>query len=214
MNNNDEEEPKPLVSYAFIPKDEKDQKPDILDELVKEYNSKNKIPLQFGQNKNVLNSEIKDKINEHHQFKEPISNKNNIDLEEDDDIIGPSLPKDFKMEEEDNKELNISDIIPVSHIVEFPHTKDKSLTCLDIDPSANLLATGSYDGTVKIWDFNSMTRRPEANHTINCTDEEEFPVLALSWSSSGGFLLVCCGDCQAKVLSRDGNTEISCLKGD
>jgi len=43
----------------------------------------------------------------------------------------------------------------LSHVVRFAHTKKTTINSLDIDNKSNRLVTGSTDGTVKIWDFNS-----------------------------------------------------------
>ena len=102
----------------------------------------------------------------------------------------------------------------MTHVVRFPHTKKTIINSLDIDNKNNRLVTGSSDGTVKIWDFNSLTRRPKSNHSVDCSEEKDFPVVSVSWSPSGGFFLVCTENSQAKVISREGVEEISCLKGD
>ena len=218
MDDDNSQDPKPMVTFAYLPKEDSEQdKPDILDKIISDYQNKKDIPFQFGANKNILNDEIKKKINEFHKVK---TEQEKPSIEEDDEeLIGPPIPKNLnqrKSSEDSNDSQTEKQYskIPMTHIVELTHTKQKSLNTLDIDRGANLLATGSYDGTVKIWDFNALTRRPEATHTIDCGSDGEYPVISVSWAPSGGFLLVCSGDCQAKVLSRNGENEISCLKGD
>jgi WD40 repeat protein len=213
-------EPKPLVSYAILPEDEEESyEPDILDKIEGPGN----IPFDFGKNRNLINAEIKQKIHEIHKVKEPekIFVPYDVDMEEK-DLIGPAIPKDFNFkesdqssedeedEEDDNEDY--SKTIPITHVVELIHTEDKSVNSLDIDRAGNRLITGCYDGTVKIWDFTSMTRRPAAFHTIDAG--MDYPVLSVAWAPSGGFFLAATGDCQAKVFDRDGNFEIGCLKGD
>lgn len=220
MDNDETPDPKPLVSFAFLPEDEKDKKPpDVLEQYIKEYYSKNKTPIDFGETKQLVNDEIKQKINVYHKFKEPSKTIGYDDSEEDSNMIGPQVPEEYQRKDslsssdksnKDNEDDYSS--LPISHMVELIHTKDKALTSLDINRSDLLLATGSQDGTVKIWDFNSLKRNPEANHTIDAG--MEYPVVSVSWAPSGGFLLACTGDCQAKVLSPNGIKEISCLKGD
>jgi WD40 repeat protein len=210
-------DPKPLVSYAILPEDEDDKYvPDILDNI----ESKSKFPFDFGMNRNIINPEIKERIHDFHKVKAPekVFVPSEIDIEEGPDLIGPPIPKDFKnpqsdeeVEEEDiNSELAKS--IPTTHVVELIHSIGKSVNSLDIDRAGNRLITGSYDGTVKIWDFTSMTRRPAAINTIEAAND--YWVNSVSWAPSGGFFLTATGDCQAKIYDRDGNFEVCCLKGD
>lgn len=221
-------EPKPLVSYAILPEDEELYVPDILDKI----EASSKIPIDFGRNRNIINADIKQKIHEIHKVKEPekFYVPYNIDMEEK-DLVGPPIPKNFlikldngsneyyddnksdsEFNENESEEEDISKTIPITHVVELIHSENKSINSLDIDRAGNRLITGCYDGTVKIWDFTSMTRRPSAFHTIDAG--MEYPVVSVSWAPSGGFFLAATGDCQAKVYDRDGNFEIGCLKGD
>ena len=129
--------------------------------------------------------------------------------------VGRQEDSDESMQSADEEEEEVDSLeksIPISHLVELTHTEFKAVNSLDIDRSGNRLITGSFDGTIKIWDFNNMTRRPAPIQTIECC--LGFPVLGVSWAPSGGFFLACTGDCQAKVYDRDGNFEIGCLKGD
>ena len=119
---------------------------------------------------------------------------------------------DEKDAAEDEENPSLESKIPISHLVELTHTPNKAINSLDIDRSGNRMISGSLDGTIKIWDFNNLTRKPTAFQTIEAC--EGYPVLTVSWAPSGGFFLACTGDCQAKVFDRDGNYEIGCLKGD
>ena len=191
----EEEEPeeKPIVEYQYLPSnylsDSEKEEEDKVQKIINEYNSKNKITKIFGENIPELNDEIKNKIYNFYLNKYTSNNK--------DKIISKENP-----------------IIPMTHVVRFYHTKKTSINSLDIDNKNNRLVTGSSDGTVKIWDFNSLTRRPKPNHSVDCSEEKDFPVVSVSWAPSGGFFLVCTESSQAKVISREGVEEISCLKGD
>lgn len=218
MDEDEIQEPKPLVEYAMLPDDEEiNEEPDILDIIA----ARNKIPLEFGKNMNLVNTEVKDIILDHHRVKaaEKVYVPYEIDLEEE-ALIGPPIPKNYTVEkegddessEENDENEELIKTIPSSHVVELNHTVDKSLTTLDLDRAGNRLITGSADGTVKIWDFTSMTRRPSAFHTVQAG--VDYPVVSLNWASSGGFFVAATGDCQAKIYDRDGNFEIGCLKGD
>ena len=191
----EEEEPeeKPIVEYQYLPSnylsDSEKEEEDKVQKIINEYNSKNKITKIFGENIPELNDEIKNKIYNFYLNKYTSNNKDKINSEE-------------------------NPIIPMTHVVRFYHTKKTSINSLDIDNKNNRLVTGSSDGTVKIWDFNSLTRRPKPNHSVDCSEEKDFPVVSVSWAPSGGFFLVCTESSQAKVISREGVEEISCLKGD
>jgi WD repeat-containing protein 70 len=114
--------------------------------------------------------------------------------------------------EEDNENDDLINKIPISHVVELKHTLLKTVNCVDIDRAGIRLLTGCSDGTVKIWDFTGMTRKPEPFQTVDCGDG--YPVVQAIWSPTGGFFLSCTGDCQGRIYDRDGNFEIECLKGD
>ena len=201
ISEEEEVEEKPIVEYAFLPSnyfDNSDEEEDKVQKIINEYFSKNKFPKIFGEDIPELNDEIKKKIYDYYLNKYTSNNnKNQIQNKEKEKI---------------KKEENIE--IPMTHVVRFPHTKKTIINSLDIDNKNNRLVTGSSDGTVKIWDFNSLTRRPKSNHSVDCSEEKDFPVVSVSWSPSGGFFLVCTENSQAKVISREGVEEISCLKGD
>ena len=201
ISEEEEVEEKPIVEYAFLPSnyfDNSDEEEDKVQKIINEYFSKNKFPKIFGEDIPELNDEIKKKIYDYYLNKYTSNNnKNQIQNKEKEKI---------------KKEENIE--IPMTHVVRFPHTKKTIINSLDIDNKNNRFVTGSSDGTVKIWDFNSLTRRPKSNHSVDCSEEKDFPVVSVSWSPSGGFFLVCTENSQAKVISREGVEEISCLKGD
>ena len=198
ISEEEEVEEKPNVEYAYLPANyfssSENEDEDKVQEIINHYSSKNKLPKIFGENTQELNEEIKQKIynlyiNKYKTLYENITS------------------------DKDNKSSQNS-LIPMSHVVRFYHTKKTTINSLDIDNKNNRLVTGSSDGTVKIWDFNSLTRKPKSNHSVDCSEEKDFPVVSVSWSPSGGFFLVCTESSQAKVISREGVEEICCLKGD
>ena len=197
ISEEEEVEEKPNVEYAYLPSnyftESDNEEDDKAQQIINEYNSKIKLPKIFGENIPELNDEIKQKIY-------------NIYINK----YNPNSPQ----ENNSNIKSSKNPLIPMSHVVRFYHTKKTSINALDIDNSNNRLVTGSSDGTVKIWDFNSLTRRPKSNHSVDCSEEKDFPVVSVSWAPSGGFFLVCTESAQAKVISREGVEEISCLKGD
>ena len=190
ISEEEEVEEKPIVEYAYLPSnyfDNSDEEEDKVQKIIDEYTKKNKIPKLFGENIEELDDEIKKKIFDFYLNK---YNKNEKKINEKDENI------------------------PMSHVIRFRHSKKTEINSLDIDHKNNRLVTGGTDGIVKIWDFNSLTRRPKPNHSVDCSEEKDFPVVSVSWSPSGGFFLVCTENSQAKIISREGVEEISCLKGD
>ena len=197
ISEEEEVEEKPIVEYAYLPKnyfDNSDEEEDKVQKIINEYNSKNKCPKIFGEDIPELNDEIKKKIYDCYL------NKYTKNVKEE---------ETKKKDKEDN-----SEDIPMSHVVRFAHTKKTTVNTFDIDNKSNRLVTGGSDGIVKIWDFNSLSRRPKPNHSVDCSEEKDFPIVSVSWAPSGGFFLVCTESSQAKVISREGVEEISCLKGD
>ena len=197
ISEEEEVEEKPIVEYAYLPSnyfDNSDEEEDKVQKIINEYSSKNKFPKTFGEEITDLNDEIKKKIFDFYINKFD-SNTN-------------------KKEKNNKDKIKNNENIPLSHVVRFAHTKKTTINSLDIDNKSNRLVTGSTDGTVKIWDFNSLSRRPKPNHSVDCSEEKDFPVVSVSWAPSGGFFLVCTENSQAKVISREGVEEIGCLKGD
>ena len=204
ISEEEEVEEKPIVEYVYLPSnyfDNSDEEEDKVQKIINEYTRKKKIPKIFGEDIPELDEEIKGKIFDFYLNKYTLNNNNKNTINN----------KDKNKEKE--KDKNLEDI-PMSHVVRFPHTKKSVINSLDIDNKSNRLVTGCSDGTVKIWDFNSLTRRPKPNHSVDCSDEKDFPVVSVSWAPSGGFFLVCTENSQAKVISREGVEEICCLKGD
>lgn len=143
------------------------------------------------------------------------TNEADPELKRDDHREGKDIEVDHEDSDSDNEGNENDDLmkkIPISHVVELKHGNGKNITSLDIDRAGNRLLSGCFDGTIKIWDFSGLTRKPEAFQTVDAGDG--YPVLASCWAPTGGFFLACTGDCQAKVYDRDGNFEIECLKGD
>ena len=160
----------PIVEYAYLPKnyfDNSDEEEDKVQKIINEYNSKNKMPKIFGEDNLELNNEIKKKI---YNF-----------------YLNKYSPNNNNKKENQNKEKddNIEEI-PMTHVCRFPHTKKTLINSIDIDNKNNRLVTGGSDGIVKIWDFNSLTRKPKPNHSVDCSEEKDFPIVSVSWSPSGG----------------------------
>ena len=188
----------PIPKNFIYGKDSDDIEEDYSSVPKKEYIEEKKIKKLKEESKD--DDEVNDVIKSHKEtgYLEDYRSDSNEDMQSD--------------EEEEDNAASLEAKIPISHIVELTHTPNKAINSLDIDRSGNRMVSGSIDGTVKIWDFNNLTRKPAAFQTIEVC--EGYPVLTCSWAPSGGFFLAATGDCQAKVYDRDGNFEIGCLKGD
>ena len=93
MDDENTQDPKPMVTFAFLPKEDSDnQKPDILDKIIHDYQKKKEIPFQFGATKTLINDEIKRQINEYHKIKEQPENE---EINEEEDLVGPPIPKNY-----------------------------------------------------------------------------------------------------------------------
>ena len=71
------------------------------------------------------------------------------------------------------------------------------MVALAVDPSGARVLTGSYDYTVRMYDFGGMDARLKAFREI--TPFEGHQVRALTWSPTGDMFFVATGNAQAKV---------------
>ena len=101
--------------------------------------------------------------------------------------------------------------LPLTHEIPLEsHTK--AVCCIDIDPSTSRMATSSLDYTVKLWDFTSMNEALQYFRSFE--PFEGHPVRDAKFSLNGKHLLVCAGDVQAKIFSKEGRLHYECVKGD
>lgn len=101
--------------------------------------------------------------------------------------------------------------IPISH-ESILEGHSKGVVALDIDPSANRMATGGLDEEVRLWDFQGMNRSMLSFKSF--VPYEGYPVAALAYSPCGNNLLWVTGAWQCKVYSRDGKLLKETLRGD
>ncbi|KAF5296153.1 hypothetical protein FQA39_LY12607 [Lamprigera yunnana] len=141
---------------------------------------------------------------------------------DDDDLIGPPVPKSFEIFDDGNSsktrensdsdtEEDVSLLIPCSHEAIMNHG-NKAITALSSDPSGARLASGSVDYEVSFWDFAGMDSSMRSFRTLQPCDNH--PIRYLQYSSTGDLLLVVSGAAQAKVLDRDGFEQLETVKGD
>lgn len=138
------------------------------------------------------------------------------DGEDDDEVvIGPPRPpvgfdsdEEFSDGEEENENRHR---IPLSNeIVLKGHTK--VVAALAIDHSGSRVLSGSYDYTVRMYDFQGMNARLESFRQIEPSEGHQ--VRSLSWSPSADRFLCVTGSAQAKIYDRDGLTLGEFVKGD
>jgi WD repeat-containing protein 70 len=74
------------------------------------------------------------------------------------------------------------------------------------------MATGGYDETVRLWDFQGMNRTMTSFKEF--VPHEGYPVLCLSYSLTGNQFLCITGSWHAKVCNRDGKQLKETIRGD
>lgn len=130
--------------------------------------------------------------------------------------------KDEEDEDEDDEdEDEDEDEFPTSHNLTFK-THDKAVTTVAVDPAGARMGTASMDGSMKLYDFASMTpstlrafKSVEPSLRKHAPTSEVHPVYNVQFNPlSPGFILAVCATPQAKVLDRDGDTLMETVKGD
>lgn len=105
------------------------------------------------------------------------------------------------------------EMLPVTHEVTL-QAHEKCITAMGLDPKGVRMVVGGMGGECKFYDFQGMTEdkkpfrevEPVADHMVQ----------AISWSNTGGCLLVVCSDSHARIYDRDGSAKPiqSTVKGD
>ncbi|KAL8143010.1 hypothetical protein V2J09_016042 [Rumex salicifolius] len=143
-------------------------------------------------------------------------------VDDDDDdgpLIGPPMPlvrsrsHDSDEEDEDAMEEEEEENyrIPMSNeIVLKGHTK--VISALAVDHSGSRILSGSYDYSVRMYDFQGMNARLASFRQLEPSEGHQ--VRSLSWSPTAGFFLCVTGSAQAKIYDRDGITIGEFMKGD
>uniref|UniRef100_A0A1J3DYW0 WD repeat-containing protein 70 n=1 Tax=Noccaea caerulescens TaxID=107243 RepID=A0A1J3DYW0_NOCCA len=140
--------------------------------------------------------------------------ENGNDSDEEEDMIGPPPPPAATSDEDEDdvydKEENRYKI-PLSNEIQLKgHTK--IVTCLAVDSAGARVLSGSYDYTVRMYDFQGMNSRLQSFRQIEPSEGHQ--VRSLSWSPTSGQFLCVTGSAQAKIFDRDGLTLGEFMKGD
>ncbi|KAL3828101.1 hypothetical protein ACJIZ3_016903 [Penstemon smallii] len=140
--------------------------------------------------------------------------------EEDDDspTIGPPRPPPGPIEtdSEDDDDMDEEEDddgyrIPLSNeIVLKGHSK--VVSTLAVDHSGSRVLSGSFDYTVRMYDFQGMNARLESFRHLEPSEGHQ--VRGLSWSPTSDRFLCVTGSAQAKIYDRDGLTLGEFVKGD
>ncbi|KAI8523133.1 hypothetical protein RHMOL_Rhmol13G0050500 [Rhododendron molle] len=133
--------------------------------------------------------------------------------EEDGEMIGPPRPPpgDSDVEEDSDGEGEGRFRIPLSNeIVLKGHTK--VVSALAVDHSGSRVLSGSYDYSVRMYDFQGMNARLQSFRQLEPSEGHQ--VRTLSWSPSADRFLCVTGSAQAKIYDRDGLTLGEFVKGD
>ncbi|KFK40411.1 hypothetical protein AALP_AA3G370200 [Arabis alpina] len=144
-------------------------------------------------------------------------NSNDSDSDDEDDMIGPPPPppatidSDEDSDDDYNNEEENRYKIPLSNEIQLKgHTK--VVSSLAVDNAGARVLSGSYDYTVRMYDFQGMNSRLQSFRQIEPSEGHQ--VRSLSWSPTSGQFLCVTGSAQAKIFDRDGLTLGEFMKGD
>ena len=122
---------------------------------------------------------------------------------------------------DDDDDSEDEDDYPTSHEIVFK-THNRPITTITVDPSGSRMITGSMDCTIKLHDFATMTpntlrafKSVDPSATKPATNSETHPVHIAKFNpNSPSQVLVVSATPQARILSRDGETQVEFVKGD
>lgn len=140
------------------------------------------------------------------------------DGDDDEPVIGPPRPplgaldsdsdEDAAADEEDD---DSGYRLPMSNeIVLKGHTK--VVSALAVDHSGSRVLSGSYDYTVRMYDFQGMNAHLQSFRQLEPFEGHQ--IRGLSWSPTADRFLCVTGSAQAKIYDRDGLTLGEFVKGD
>ncbi|KAL5562025.1 hypothetical protein UlMin_031772 [Ulmus minor] len=142
-----------------------------------------------------------------------------VQSDDDEEIIGPPRPppgSNLSDSDEDgngngeNEEENRFRIPMSNEIVLKGHTK--VVSALAVDHTGSRVLSGSYDYSVRMYDFQGMNSRLQSFRQLEPSEGHQ--VRNLSWSPTADRFLCVTGSAQAKIYDRDGLTLGEFVKGD
>jgi len=148
----------------------------------------------------------------------PLSTHGEGEDDEGGGMIGPPRPPPAEEDEEEEEEDDMEDDgdggfnrIPLSNeIVLRGHTK--VVSALAVDHTGSRVLSGSYDYTVRMYDFQGMNSKLQSFRQLEPFEGHQ--VRSLSWSPTSDRFLCVTGSAQAKIYDRDGLTLGEFVKGD
>merc|ERR1719334_2506104 len=88
----------------------------------------------------------------------------------------------------------------------------KLISCMCLDRSGTRLLTGSYDCTIKFWDFGGMNEALQSFREI--TPSEGHPLTSIRYNASGSQFLCTTTSHKAQIYDRDGRQVCEFKSGD
>ncbi|KAL7113212.1 hypothetical protein ACP275_04G048100 [Erythranthe tilingii] len=136
--------------------------------------------------------------------------------DDDEPVIGPPRPPPSNIESDSEEDMDEEDEdfgyrIPVSNEIVLKGPT-KVVSALAVDHSGSRVLSGSYDYTVRMYDFGGMNARLQSFRQLEPSEGHQ--VRALSWSPTSDRFLCVTGSAQAKIYDRDGLTLGEFVKGD
>lgn len=100
-------------------------------------------------------------------------------------------------------DLSIDELLslPVRHVIQLGGG-GRLVTALAFDPAGSRIAVGSADYRLRLHDFNGM--RSDLMPFRDLVPQDGYPPVAVSFSPTGGFMLVVTSGAQPKIYDRDG----------
>ncbi|KAI0498659.1 hypothetical protein KFK09_019549 [Dendrobium nobile] len=144
------------------------------------------------------------------------SSKKFDEEEEDEEIIGPPRPPQLSSDDGSDSDLDVS---PREDKLRFPLSNEivlkghsRIVSALAVDHSGSRVLSGSYDYTVRMYDFQGMTSKLHSFRQLEPFEGHQ--VRSISWSPTSDKFLCVTGSAQAKIYDRDGLTLGEFIKGD
>ncbi|KAG9447735.1 hypothetical protein H6P81_013863 [Aristolochia fimbriata] len=138
-----------------------------------------------------------------------------VDSEDDEVMVGPPRPPEraveYDSDDASDEDMENSYRIPLSNeIILKGHSK--VVSALAVDHSGSRVLSGSYDYTVRMYDFQGMNSRLASFRQLEPSEGHQ--VRSLSWSPTSDRFLCVTGSAQAKIYDRDGLSLGEFVKGD
>ncbi|CAF1549117.1 unnamed protein product, partial [Adineta steineri] len=136
------------------------------------------------------------------------STANNEDTDSDEEDTRPPEPND---QDDDRLDDDERPFFPLTHEIDLKHGA-KTVSCLTIDSNGERLISGGFDYELKMWDFPTMDKKLQYSRAISPCESHQ--LRSIEFSPGNDMLLIASGNCQGKVITRDGKNMYECVRGD